>query len=77
MKVQFRFLRQARRFQEVLTNDGWKLERQRDESLLARHPQVADEGAARSRLCHLGLLTSPSLCIEFPVRERIPLACPN
>jgi hypothetical protein len=65
MNVHFRFLRQAGQVQEVLRNDGWKLERAHDKFLLARHPDVADESAARDRLCRLGLLTSSSLAIEF------------
>jgi hypothetical protein len=65
MKVHFRFLRGAREFQAELRNDGWKLEADRDEFFLGRHPEVSDEGAARNRLHRLGILTSRSLCIEF------------
>jgi hypothetical protein len=65
MNVHFRFLRQAGLVQEVLRKDGWKLERGHDKFLMARHPDVANESAARDRLCRLGLLTSSSLAIEF------------
>jgi hypothetical protein len=65
MKVHLRFLRQAGQLQEALRNDGWHLEREKDESLFARHPLVRDEVAARNRLNRLGLLTSGSVCIEF------------
>jgi hypothetical protein len=75
MKVHFRFLRHAGELQQELRNDGWKLERDRDDFLLGRHPEVSDERAARSRLYRLGLLTSRSLCIEFrnlPERGQSP-----
>ncbi len=65
MRVQLRFIRKAAELQETLENDGWKLEWATDKSLSARHPQVPDERAARSRLHQLGLLTSSSLGIEF------------
>ena len=65
MKLQLRFLSQRGRLQETLHNDGWQLEHARDEAVYARHPQVADEGAARTRLYRLGLLTSGALYIEF------------
>jgi hypothetical protein len=65
MKVHLRFLRRAGELQEAFHNDGWQMERGADESLLARHPQVPDEEAARSRLYRLGVLTSRCLSIEF------------
>ena len=64
MNLHLRFLRQPEELREVLQKDGWRLEG-KDESLFAHHPQVLDEPAARSRLYHLGVLTSASLCIEF------------
>jgi hypothetical protein len=65
MKVHLRFLRHAGTIQEALQNDGWRLGRDQDQSLFARHPEVADQGDARSRLQRLGLLTSSALHIEF------------
>ena len=41
MKVHLRFLRHAARLQETLHQDGWELGRESDESLFARHPEVA------------------------------------
>jgi hypothetical protein len=64
-----RFLRHAGKLQAALQNDGWELEREHDESLYARHPDVPDEEAARDRLCSLGLLTSGSLSIEFRLKR--------
>jgi hypothetical protein len=65
MRVHFQFLRLARKQQTLLANDGWRLERERDESFVGRHREVSDEEAARNRLTRLGMLTSPFLCIEF------------
>jgi hypothetical protein len=65
MKVHLRFLRQATVFEAVLQRDGWRLEQDKDTSVLAWHPEAPDETAARSRLHQLGLLTSRSLRIEF------------
>jgi hypothetical protein len=45
--------------------DGWAVELGQDGTVSARHPLVSDEGAARSRLHGLGLLTSGSVRIEF------------
>jgi len=65
MKVHLRFLRQAGQLQQALQADGWELQRNQDQSLVARHFNVPDEPSARSRLHRLGLLTSASVCIEF------------
>jgi hypothetical protein len=65
MRLHLRFLRQAGKLQAAFRNDGWELEREKDETLQARHPEVTDESAARTRLYRLGLLTSSSLSIEF------------
>ena len=64
MRIRLRFLRDARVIEEMLENDGWKLEREQ-ESVSAKHPDISDEASARSRLHELGLLTSGSLHIEF------------
>jgi hypothetical protein len=65
MRVHLRFLRKSEVVQEVLQKDGWQLERERDDSVTARHPLVRDELAARNRLQDLGLLTTSSVAIEF------------
>jgi hypothetical protein len=66
MRIYIQLLRQCETFRKALHKDGWMLESGSDDCFLARHPQVNDEPAARSRLHRLGLLTSPSLRIEFP-----------
>jgi hypothetical protein len=65
MRVHLRFLRKSEVVQEVLQKDGWQLERERDDSVTARHPLVEDEPSARNRLQGLGLLTTSSVAIEF------------
>jgi len=49
----------------ALRDDGWDIETGPGGTLSARHPKVPDEGAARDRLCRLGLLMSGSLRIDF------------
>jgi hypothetical protein len=70
MKVQLRFLRHSEAIQAALQKDGWQLVRQSEDSLIALHPLVADEAAARNRLLDLGLLTSGSLYVEFQRNDR-------
>jgi hypothetical protein len=65
MKVQLRFLRQSEAIQAALQKDGWELVPQGEDSLIALHPLVTDEAAARNRLLDLGLLTSGSVYVEF------------
>ena len=65
MRVLFRPLGACRDLGRVLRADGWSLEGLPGEAMLARHPRVADEEAARGRLHHLGLLTSAGVRIEF------------
>ncbi|HEV3258428.1 MAG TPA: hypothetical protein VG013_16225 [Gemmataceae bacterium] len=74
MNLYLQLLRDPDDLQETLRGDGWKLEPEHHDFVLARHPQVQDEGAARSRLHHLGLLTSSCLRIEFDQRleEGVP-----
>jgi hypothetical protein len=50
----------------ILRDDGWAVKVGPDGVLSATHPDVPDEEAARGRLEALGLLTSPSVSIEFP-----------
>jgi hypothetical protein len=65
MHVTIRPLGQPEPFLAVLRDDGWAVESGEDGAVCARHPLASDEGAARSRLQELGLLTSRSLRIEF------------
>ena len=65
MRVLIRPLGTGRDLGRVLRADGWTLEGLPDEAILAGHPRVADAGAARVRLHHLGLLTSAGVRIEF------------
>jgi hypothetical protein len=65
MKIHLRFLRHATMHEQALQDDGWHLEPQNGGGLVARHPEVKDEGAARTRLYRLGFLTSSSLHIDF------------
>ena len=65
MRVHLRFLRKSELVQAALQKDGWQLERERDDSVTARHPLVEDESSARNRLQELGLLTTSSVAIEF------------
>jgi hypothetical protein len=65
VRIHLRFLRKSGMIQEVLERDGWNLEWERDDSLIARHPLVKDETAGRNRLQDLGLLTAASVRIEF------------
>jgi hypothetical protein len=65
MRVLIRALGTGRDLGRVLRADGWSLEGLPDEAILAGHPRVADEAAARGRLHHLGLLTSSWVHIEF------------
>jgi len=65
MHVRIQLLRRPETFLAALRGDGWAVECGHDGAVCARHPQVPDEGSARSRLHGLGLLTSGSLRIEF------------
>jgi hypothetical protein len=72
VRVFFQPLRGRVELRRILEADGWTLEAGWDDTLLAEHPAVADEAAARSRLHHLGLLTSGRLRIEFLRAVRPP-----
>jgi hypothetical protein len=65
MDVCIQRLRHAGDLQEILRKDGWHLDDRPENEILAKHPQVLNESAARSRLQHLGLLTAGFLRIEF------------
>jgi hypothetical protein len=65
MYVTIQPLGQPEAFLAALRHDGWAVESGQGGAVCARHPLASDEGAARSRLQGLGLLTSRSLRIEF------------
>jgi hypothetical protein len=65
MKMHLRFLRESEAIQRTLEKDDWAFEWRHDGSLMVRHDLVRDEIAGRSRLHHLGLLTTSSVRIEF------------
>jgi hypothetical protein len=65
MKIHIELLRRDKcNLPVLLEKDGWTLEN-RDGCFSVSHPDVPDEIAARTRLYHLGLLTSPTVRIEF------------
>ena len=65
MQVRIQPLRGSEAFVVALWNDGWAVEPGQGGTLCARHPEVPNQRAARSRLHGLGLLTAKSLRIEF------------
>ena len=65
MHVRIQALRGPEAFVVALREDGWAVEPGQGGTLCARHPEVPNQRAARSRLHGLGLLTSNSLRIEF------------
>jgi hypothetical protein len=67
VRVYLKALWHPERLREALLSDGWGLEEKAAGAFLAEHPEAQDEPAVRRRLWRLGLLTSRSLCIEFPV----------
>ena len=65
MKMHLQFLRESGMIQKALEKDGWDFEWEEDGSLMVGHHLVPDETACRSRLQHLGLLTTSSVRIKF------------
>jgi hypothetical protein len=65
MDVMIQPLRRSDNFLATLRADGWLVECGQDGAVCARHPLAPDEGAVRSRLHGLGLLTAHFLRIEF------------
>ena len=65
MIVHVELLGQAQAVRDLLLADGWEVEAGPEHSLLLTHRDVPDEEAARGRLDRLGLLTSPSLRVDF------------
>jgi hypothetical protein len=70
MKVYIEMLRSPATLRRALEADGWRLEAAHAGAVLAGHPQLHDEAAARGRLHDLGLLTSSALRIEFQPRPK-------
>ena len=64
-RIYVRSRRESHSILKALEKDGWELERQGEDTLVAGHRLVRDEPAARRRLHELGLLTSGMLHIEF------------
>jgi hypothetical protein len=62
--IRIELLLHAGRVREALCRGGWVLSGT-GTNVIASHPRVPDEGAARARLYELGLLTSGSVRIEF------------
>jgi hypothetical protein len=65
MRLYIHLLRDPDGLRDVLRRDGWKCEARRHDVVVATHPAVPDNAAARDRLYHLGLLTSSFLRIDF------------
>jgi hypothetical protein len=64
VNIRVELLGQARRVRDALSRNGWALSGLGNR-VIATHPEVPDEGTARTRLNALGLLTSGSVRIEF------------
>jgi hypothetical protein len=45
------------------------IEKEQGNAIQVIHSQVRDEAAARNRLCRVGLLTTSSMQVEFPIRN--------
>jgi hypothetical protein len=75
MLVHIRELTRSPQVARVLREHGWDVAQESADELVATHPEVKDQPAARARLWRLGLLTSPRLRIEFGTTH--PPACPR
>ncbi len=65
MIVRFEVLAKGLRLRTLLEQNGWLVEEEGAERLVASHPEVDDQPAARSRLHKMDLLTSSRLRVEF------------
>jgi hypothetical protein len=65
MKLHVQLLRHHGYIRDTFRADGWAVKSCPENSLVAEHPDVPDEAAARDRLEHLGLLTANCLRIDF------------
>jgi hypothetical protein len=55
---------------ETLEAGGWRLDAAHGEVIVATHPRLGDQAAARAHLRELGLLTSPVVRVEFEYGAR-------
>lgn len=60
-------LREAEQLRQVFAEDGWRVNQAQCDVLRVEHPNVTDQRGARERLQTLGLLTSSSCHIDFPL----------
>jgi hypothetical protein len=67
MHVEMKILSRPDIIRDTLHRDGWLIKKAHGDQIHAIHSEVGDEAAARVRLFRLGLLTSSSLRIEFPL----------
>jgi hypothetical protein len=67
MHFEMKMLRHPEIIHATLRRDGWLANKAQGDQLQASHREVVDETAARVRLLRLGLLTSSSVRIEFPL----------
>jgi hypothetical protein len=65
MHIRIQLLRDPDELRHALRRDGWKFSSGPHDTVVATHPSVPDEVAARDRLHQLGLLTSSCLRIDF------------
>jgi hypothetical protein len=55
---------------DILQRDGWVIEKDQGDEIQVIHRHVGNEAAARNRLFRLGLLTTPSMRINFPIPRK-------
>ena len=65
MEVYIELLRGGIDVKALLREQGWRLDEQGADRLLAKHAEVNDQEVARDRLLQAGLLTSAEVRIEF------------
>jgi hypothetical protein len=65
MDVFIELLRSGSDVRALLREQGWRLDEQGVDRLLAKHAEVNDQEVARDRLLEAGLLTSPTVRIDF------------
>ena len=65
MRLRIQLLRDPDELRGALRRDGWKFRAGPQDTVVATHPSVPDEVAARDPLQRLGLLTSSCLRIDF------------
>jgi hypothetical protein len=72
MEVYIELLRGGIDVKALLREQGWRLDEQGADRLLAKHAEVNDQAVARDRLLQAGLLTSAEVRIEFGWPPRRP-----